>query len=65
MECHILSGDKHEEIAVCVWVGEKKVKVTQSCPTLCDPRGLYSPRNSPGQNTGVGSFSFLQGIFPT
>ena len=26
--------------------------------------GLYSPWNSPGQNTGVGSFSLLQGIFP-
>ena len=26
---------------------------------------LYSPRNSPGQNTGVGSCSLLQGIFPT
>ena len=25
------------------------------------PHGLYSPWNSPGQNTGVGSFSFLQG----
>ena len=29
------------------------------------PRGLYSPWNSPGQNTGVGSLSLLQGIFPT
>ena len=28
------------------------------------PHGLYSPRNSPGQNTGVGSLSLLQGIFP-
>ena len=27
--------------------------------------GLYSPWNSPGQNTGVGSPSFLQKIFPT
>ena len=26
---------------------------------------LYSPWNSPGQNTGVGSLSFLQGIFLT
>ena len=26
---------------------------------------LYSPWNSPGQNTGVGSLSLLQGIFPT
>ena len=30
-----------------------KVKVTPSCPTLCDPHGLYSPWNSPGQNSGV------------
>ena len=29
------------------------------------PHGLYSPWNSPGQNTGMGSFSILQGIFPT
>ena len=26
--------------------------------------GLYSPWNSPGQNTGMGSLSLLQGIFP-
>ena len=41
-----------------------KVKVTQSCPTL-QPHRLYSPWNSSGQNTGAGSFSPLQGIFPT
>ena len=29
------------------------------------PQGLYSPWNSPGQNTGVGSCSLLQGIFLT
>ena len=29
------------------------------------PPGLYSPWNSPGQNTGVGSLSLLQRIFPT
>ena len=29
------------------------------------PHGLHSPRNSPGQNTGVGSLSLLQEIFPT
>ena len=28
-------------------------------------QGLYSPCNSLGQNTGVGSLSLLQGIFPT
>ena len=29
------------------------------------PHGLYSLWNSPDQDTGVGSLSFLQGIFPT
>ena len=28
------------------------------------PLGLYSPWNSPGQDTGVGSHSLLHGIFP-
>ena len=42
----------------------KKVKVAQSLPTRCDPMD-YSPQSSPGQNTGVGSLSLLQEIFPT
>ena len=42
-----------------------KVKVAQLCLTLCDPHGLYSQWNSPGQNTAVGSRSLLQWIFPT
>ena len=29
------------------------------------PHRLCSPWNSTGQNTGMGSFSFFQGIFPT
>ena len=29
------------------------------------PYGLYTPWNSPGQNTGVGILSLLQWIFPT
>ena len=29
------------------------------------PHGLYSPWNSPGENTGMGSHSLLQRIFPT
>ena len=41
-----------------------KVNVAQLCPTLCDPMDC-SPWSSLGQNTGVGSLSLLQGIFPT
>ena len=39
------------------------MKVIQSCPTLWDPMD-YSPWNSPGQNTGVGSLSLIKGILP-
>ena len=42
----------------------RKVKVTQFCLTLCDLLD-YSPYNSSSQDTGVGSLSLLQGIFPT
>ena len=41
---------------------------SESCSVLSDslwPHGLQSPWNSPDQNTGVGSLSLLQGIFPT
>ena len=40
---------------------------SESCSVvsrLLRPHG-HSPWNSPGQNTGVGSLSRLQGIFPT
>ena len=40
-----------------------EAKVTQPCLALCD--GLYSTWNSPDQDTGVGSLSLLQRIFPT
>ena len=41
---------------------------SESCSVVSDslqPHGLYSPWNSLGQNTGVGSPSPLQGICPT
>ena len=43
-------------------------KHSESCSVVSDFlsfHGLYSPWNSPGQNTGVGSLSLLQGIFLT
>ena len=63
-----------------VWRGWKKVKmkVIQLCPTLCDPmdytvHGIFQARKDPdvGKDwslefqTGMGSLSLLQGIFPT
>ena len=44
------------------------VNESESCLVMCNclqPHGIYSLRNSPGQDTEVGSLSLLQGIFPT
>ena len=46
-------------ITTCQW--------SESCSVVSNfwwLYGLYSPWNSPGQNTGVGSCSLLHGIFP-
>ena len=45
-------------------VVQRLSSVAQSCLTV-QPHGLYSPWNSLGQNTGVGSLSLLQGLFLT
>ena len=47
----------------------KQSKVAQSCPTLCNPTDCSLPGSSvhgdsPGNSTGVGCRSLLQGIFP-
>ena len=45
-----------------------EVKWSESRSVMSDSlqsHGLHTPWNSPGQNTGVGSLSLLQGIFPT
>ena len=41
--------------------GESRLVVFHSL----GPHGLYTPWNSPGRSTGVGSLSLLQGIFLT
>ena len=51
------------------WIALMSLKSeSKSCSVMSDslwPHGLYSPWNSPHQNTGVGSLSLLQWIFPT
>ena len=55
-------------VDVCIdWVTTVTLCVCSLCLTLW-PHGLYRPLcpwDSPGKNTGVGSHSLLQGIFPT
>ena len=47
-------------------VGKVHISESESRSVVSDslrPHELYSPWNSSGQNTGVGSLSLLQGIF--
>ena len=44
---------------------ENKNEICSVVSDSLQPHGLYSPWNSPGQNTGVGSLSLLQGNLPS
>ena len=51
-----------------VYLHHPKESESESCSVVSDSlrhHGLQSPWNSPGQNTGVGSLSLLQRIFPS
>ena len=74
-----ISGKKKQQLCIASPVYPEKtliqkdthtpmftVKVSHSVMSdSLRPHGLYSPWNSPGQNTRVGSSSLLQDIFPT
>ena len=49
----------------CKKVKAVKVKVAQSCQSLCDPMDYTVHGILQGKNTGVGSLSLLHGIIPT
>ena len=60
----LLSVQKLQPLSVCVCVSCSVVSYTLRPHGLQPPR-LLCPWDSLGKNTGVGSLSLLQGIFPT
>ena len=67
VHCYIFIQTRYMngKLHLITWIS---LKWSESCSIVSDslwPHGLDSPWNSPGQNTGVGSLSLLQGIFPT
>ena len=63
-------GSMTQESSIETYTCVLSAKSLQLCLTLCNPMdcslpGSLCPWNSPGQNTGVGCHSLLQGIFPT
>ena len=65
MDCSLPSPSVHGLLQARI---RERKSESESCSVVSDslwPHGLYSPWNSPDQNTGVGSRSSLQWIFPT
>ena len=72
--CFLFCIQISQEAGQVVWYSHilknflQSILSSKSCSVISDslqPCELYSPRNSPGQNTEMGSLSLLQGIFPT
>ena len=51
--------------SMCPFLKESESESYSAMSDSLQPHGLYSPWNSPGQNTGVGNHTLLQRIFPT
>ena len=74
---HLHHRGEATALYTCVQKDTVCPSLLSACPDLCEsescsvvsyslqPHGLYSPWNCPSQNTGVGSHSLLQAIFPT
>ena len=59
---------RHDWVTEWLNLTEYQIKWKWKCSVMSNslqPHGLYSPWNSPGQNTGVDSLSLFQGSFPT
>ena len=68
---HVIHGKPASNLSVLCLLNPRNTKCdseSENCSVVSDslqPHELYSPWNSVGQNTGMGSLSLLQGIFPT
>ena len=71
MDLNVKLIQNHPEYCLTMYVGIPWPSYVYVCDSRSvvsnslQPHGLYSPWNSLGQNTGVGSLSLLQGIFTT
>ena len=52
-------------LSLSIYIYESESESDSALSDSLWSHGLYSPWNSPGQNTRVGSLSLLQGFFPT
>ena len=65
LSCSINLGGGSERIFLPMFSSKNKSESHSVMSSSLQPHELYSPWNSPGQNTAVGSLSLLGWIFPT
>ena len=64
--CAAVNGAAESQTRLSDWTTIQEWSESRSVESdSLQTHGLYSPWNSPGQNTRAGRCSFLQGIFPT
>ena len=64
--CAAVNGVAESQTRLSDWTTIQEWSESRSVESdSLQTHGLYSPWNSPGQNTRAGRCSFLQGIFPT
>ena len=63
-EGNVYNDDDDDGVCACMCLQSERECRSVVSDSL-RPHGRYSPWDSPGQNTGVGSLCLLQGIFPT
>ena len=61
---HLGSPSLYKPKPIYIYIYASKSEGRSAMSDSLRPHGLYSAWNSPGQNTGVGRHSLLQGIFP-
>ena len=65
MFVQVLALQQRSQVPACVTVTGGEVKVSRSCPTLCDPMDYTDHGILQARILGVGGHSLIQGIFPT
>ena len=64
MFVQVLALQQRSQVPACVTVTGGEVKVSRSCPTLCDPMDYTDHGILQARILGMGGHSLMQGIFP-
>ena len=65
LQTYLLKNNNSSQYSLMTYMGKSGSEICTVVSSSWRLQGLCGPWDSPGQDTGVGSLSLLQGIFPT